>query len=357
MQHKLFRLHAFVFNWRHIFTEELVALVLVLFIFIAPASAAMRFQERSLYMNSTVPAATTSYTVGFRYMSPQPIGSVDMLFCVDPIPYHACVTPPGLDVSNATLGAQTGESNFAILSKSTNHIILSRTTSSIPTTSSSYKFDNIVNPTDTSQSFSIRLKSLSSSNGAGAQIDFGSVKGQVTDGLEIATQVPPMLIFCLAQEVNDNCAGTNDTYYTDMGTLNSNSTLKAQSQMAVGTNASGGFAITANGTPMSAATNVIDSPATPTESKPGTNQFGINLVENNDPIVGQNPEGDYANAIASPNYGIPNMYMYVPGDIVAFSPNVSLMKKFTVSYILNASPNLRAGVYTTTMTFIASGRF
>jgi len=357
MQHKLFRLHAFVFNWRHIFTEELIALVLVLFIFIAPASAAMRFQERGLYMNSTLPAVTTSYEISFRYMSPQPVGSVDMLFCVDPIPYHACVTPPGLDASNAILSTQTGESNFAILSKSTNHIVLSRATSSIPTTSSSYKFDNIVNPTDTSQSFSIRLKSLASSDGSGAQVDFGSVKGQVSNGIEIITQVPPMLIFCLAQEVEDNCSGTNDTFYTDMGSLSSRSTLKAESQMAVGTNASGGFAITANGTSMSAATNVISSPSTPTESMPGENQFGINLVENTDPAVGQDPEGEWANAIASPNYSIPNMYMYVPGDVVAYSPNVSLMKKFTVSYILNASPSLRAGVYTTTMTFIASGRF
>jgi len=357
MQHKLFRLHAFVFNWRHIFTEELIALVLVLFIFIAPASAAMRFQERSLYMNSTVPGATTSYTVGFRYMSPQPVGSVEMLFCVDPIPYHECVTPSGLNVSNAVLDTQTGESNFAILSKSTNRIILSRTTSSIPTTSSSYKFDNIINPTNTAQSFSVRLKSLTSSSGTGAQIDFGSVKGQVTDGVEISTQVPPMLIFCLAEVVNDNCAGTNDTFYTDMGALNSQSTLSAQSEMAVGTNASGGFAITANGTPMSAATNIIDSPSVPTASTPGKNQFGINLVENSNPAIGKNPEGEYANAIASPDYGVPNMYMYVPGDVVAYSPNVSLMKKFTVSYILNASPSLRAGVYTTTMTFIASGRF
>ena len=357
MRHTWVRLHTYIFNWRHIFPEELVALVLVLFIFIAPASAAMRFQDRGLYMNSTLPGMTTSYTISFRYMSPQPVGSVDMLFCVDPIPYHECVTPPGMNASNATLSSQTGETGFSILSKSTNHIVLSRAAGSNINSSSSYKFDNIVNPTDTSQSFSIRLKSLASADGTGAQIDFGSVKGQVTDGLEIQTQVPPMLIFCLAQEVDDNCTGTNDTYYTDMGSLNSTSTLTAQSQMAVGTNASGGFAITVNGTPMSAATNVIDSPSAPAKSTPGKNQFGINLVENIDPAIGRNPEGEWANAIASPNYATPDMYMYVPGDVVAFSPNVSLMKKFTVSYILNASPSLRAGVYTTTMTFIASGRF
>ena len=308
-------------------------------------------------MNSSVPGATTFYDVFFRYMSPDAVGSVDMLFCVDPIPYHDCVAPTGLDVSNATLTNQTGETGFSILSQNTNHIILSRAPGPNINSSSSYRFSNIINPTDTSQSFSIRLKSLASDNGSGPQIDFGSVKGEVTEGIEITTQVPPMLIFCLAEEVDDNCAGTNDTFYTDMGALDSKSTLFAQSQMAIGTNASGGFAITANGTPMSAATNVIDSPSTPTESIPGKNQFGFNLVENSEPSVGSNPEGDWANAIASPGYGIPNKFMYVPGDVVAYSPNVSLMKKFTVSYILNASPNLRAGVYTTTMSFIASGRF
>ncbi|MES2630639.1 MAG: hypothetical protein V4611_01660 [Patescibacteria group bacterium] len=357
MRHTWVRLHAFLFNWRHLYTEELVALVLVLFIFISPASAAMRLQERSLYINSSVPGATTSYTLGFRYMSPQAVGSLDLLFCVDPIPYHDCVTPPGLNASNAVLSEQTGETGFTIQSKSTNHIVLSRSPSPNINSTSSYKFDNIVNPTDTSQAFSIRIKSLASTDGTGAQIDFGSVRSQVTNGIFIETQVPPMLIFCLAQEVQDDCAGTNDTFYTDMGTLDSNSTLTAQSQMAVGTNATGGFAITVNGTSMSAATNVIDSPSTPTKSTPGKNQFGINLVENIEPGVGKDPEGEWANAVASLNYSTPNMYMYVPGDVVAYSPNVSLMKKFTVSYVLNASPNLRAGVYTTTLTFIASGRF
>lgn len=357
MQHKLFKFHAFVFNWRHIFTEEVVALFLVLLVFIAPVSASMRFQERGLYMQSSVPGAITSYTVSLRFMSPQPVGSVDMLFCVDPIPYHACVTPPDLNVSNAILTNQVGETGFAILSKDTNHIVLTRPPSMISSTGSSYTFSNVVNPTDTTQSFSIRLKSLASTDGTGPQIDFGSVKGEVTQGLVIQTQVPPMLIFCLAQEVQENCGSTNNTFYTDMGVLSSQSTLAAQSQMAVGTNASGGFAITANGTPMSAATNVIDSPSIPTQSTLGKNQFGINLVANSEPAIGNDPEGDWTNAIASPGYGIANKFMYVPGDVVAYSPNVSLMKKFTVSYILNASPGLRAGVYTTTMTFIASGRF
>lgn len=357
MQHLLLRFHAFVFTKRHFWSEEVLCLFLALFIFISPASAAMRFQDRSLYMNNTTPGATTSYTVSFRYMSPAVVGSVDMLFCIDPIPYHPCVTPPGLDVSNTTLTSQIGEAGYSILSKSTNHIVLTRAPSMVAANSSSYMFDNIVNPTDVDESFSIRLRSHATTDATGSQVDFGSVKGQVTTGITIETQVPPMLVFCLAGQVDDNCAGTDDNFYTDMGQLSAQSTLTAQSQMAVGTNASGGFAITANGTPPAAGTSVIDAPSAPTESKPGSNQFGMNLVANSDPDIGNDPEGTWANAVATPDYQQPNKYKFVNGDVVAYSPNVSLMKKFTVSYILNSRPDLRAGVYTTTITYIASGRF
>lgn len=358
MRHWWLRFHAFVFTKRHLLTEELVCLLLVLVVLIEPA-AALRMQNRSLYMNSTEPGVTTSYTVAFRYMSPVAVGSVDMLFCVDPIPYHACVSPPGLDVSGAVLIDQSGETGYTVQSRSGNHIVLSRPPS-LPGTNlvpSSYKIDNISNPTNTNQSFSIRLSTYASTDATGPQIDFGSVKGQVLDGLIIQTQVPPMLIFCVAEQVSENCSGTNDNYYTDMGELDAESTLTAQSQMAVGTNASGGFSITANGFPMSAGTNVIDSPTIPTESKKGTNQFGINLVANDAPVVGGNPEGEWANAVAAIDYSQPNRYKYVSGDEIAFSPNVSLMRKFTVSYVLNSSEDLRAGIYSTTINYIASGRF
>lgn len=310
-------------------------------------------------MQSTVPSATTSYTVSMRFMTPAPVGSVDMLFCVDPIPYQPCVTPPGLDVSNAVVSEQLGETGFSILSRTANHIVLTRPSAMISPLHplSSYKFDNIVNPSNTEQSFSIRLRSHSSLDASGPQIDFGSVKGQSTTSVTIETQVPPMLIFCVAEQVEEGCGDTSDNYYTDMGDLSPTSTLTAQSQMAVGTNASGGFAITANGTPPAAGMNVIDSPSVPTASKPGSNQFGINLVANNAPAVGNDPEGTWANAVPSADYSVPNQYKFVSGDVIAFSPNVSLMKKFTVSYILNSDPNLRAGVYSTTITYIASGRF
>jgi len=344
-----------------LWTEELIALLLVVLVFVSPTSAVIRFANRSLLMTSTVPSATTSYTISFQYTSPVAVGSVDLLFCEDPIPYLPCVPPPGLSVLNATLGTQTGETGFAIdpATHTSNHMTLTRTSATVPITSSmsSYRFDGVVNPADPTKAFAIRMRSHESLDASGPQIDVGSVRGQVTNSIYLETQVPPMLIFCLAQQVEENCTGTDDTYFKDMGELNSTSTVTAQSQMAVGTNASAGFVITANGDPPSAGTTTIDGMTTPTASRPGTNQFGINLVANTSPAIGENPQGPFTNAVPSAGYGVADQYKYVSGDTVAYSPNVSLMRKFTVSYVLNASPSLKPGVYSTTITFVASGRF
>ncbi len=358
MQHKLYTLRALAHNWRFVFTEEMLALLLVVFVFALPAGATTRLTERSLFMQSSEPGATTNYTISFNYMTPSPIGSIDLLFCVNPIPGEPCVMPAGLDISGATLSSQTGETGYSISTHTANHIVLSRLPSPVASgTAGSYTLSNIINPSDESEAFSIRLRTHALATTNGAHVDFGSVRGQVGEGITLETQVPPMLIFCLAEEVEDDCAGTNENYYKDMGELTADQTLVARSQMAVGTNATGGFAITAYGTPPTAGTNVISALSAPTPSQPGTNQFGINLVQNTLPAIGTDPEGTWLNAQPTSDYGQPNMYKYVPGDVVASSPNVSLMKKFTVSYILNASPTLKAGVYTTTISFVASGRF
>ena len=351
------RWHARTLLWHYFTLEVVVLVVLCVVVIAAPTGAAKRLQERSLYMNSTDAGDTTFYRLSFRYMSPDPVGSVELLFCQDPIPYLPCDLPPGMSAMGVSLGEQLGEAGYTITQQSAHRLLLSRTATAPVDDKSSYVLDGIVNPTNTDTAFAVRIKTFSSTNGTGPQVDFGSVRGQVTPGIILETQVPPMLIFCLAQEVYDNCAGTNEIYYADLGELSVDSTLTAHSQMAVGTNASAGFVIVAHGTPMSAGTSVIDALEEPTASQPGRNQFGINLVANTAPVVGADPQGDWANAVASPSYGQPDKYKFVPGDVVAYSPNVSLMKKFTVSYIVNASPDLRPGVYTTTVNFVATGRF
>lgn len=359
MNHKPFRLRVNSLHSVYGLVEVLAVIVVLLLVFVSPTSAAMRFQDRSLMIDDARPGATTTYTVSFRYMSPLPVGSVELLFCNDPIPHHDCVTPAGLDASNAQLDSQSGETGYSIGERSTNRIVLTRPSTVITSSgeASAYVFKNITNPISTKDAYSVRLKSHTSTNATGPQIDFGSVRAQVTDDIIIQTQVPPMLIFCVAEQVAMNCTDTNRRYYADMGELSARSTLAAQSQMAVGTNASGGFVVMAHGSSMASGTNVISGLRQPSESRPGSNQFGINLAHNGTPRVGLSPEGEWSNAVAAADYSIPDRYKYVPGDVVAHSPNVSLMRKFTVSYIVNSEQALHPGVYTTTITYIASGRF
>src|SRR5690606_38791025 len=122
--------------------------------------------------------------------------SFELLFCEDPIPYHPCDIPAGLDVSSVTLGQQTGETGFTISQQSSNRLVLSRT-STVPTSlsASAYFFDGVSNPTESDQAFAIRIKTFTSTDATGPQIDFGSVRGQITEAIVIQTQVPPMLIF------------------------------------------------------------------------------------------------------------------------------------------------------------------
>lgn len=345
------------------------AVLLLCFVMIAHSQATVvyRFLDRSLYINNSEPGATTSYKVSFTYNNedpgpPQTIGSVELLFCMDPIPrdpvYHPCVPPPGLNVSNATLSDQTGIDDFTILSKTTNRIVLTRSpTQFLANVPSSYTFDNIVNPNYNAKSYAIRLMNYASTDASGSFINLGSVMTQVNDAIFLETQVPPMLIFCMAGGVELNCTGTTGGNYVDMGDLSPTETLRATSQMAIGTNASGGYVVTVNGGTMASGSSVIKALATPTASAPGNNQFGLNLVANSSPAMGFDPDGPFTNASAASGYSTPNLFKYVDGDVVASASNVSLMRRFTMSYIVNAPPDLRAGVYTTTLTYICTGRF
>ncbi len=374
---RLKRLRVGLLPHRLILAQTLVLLACAFIIFESQASAVIRFNDRSLFINSSVPSATTSYKISFTYNNDSvyttTVGSIDLLFCLDPVPsetlsplnpvdHHPCVAPAGLDVSHAVLSSQTGETGFSILSESSNEIVLTRTPGAVSETPSTYTFSNIVNPTDTAYSFAIRMSDYPSTDASGTLINLGSVLSQVTNSIEIDTQVPPVLIFCVAGQVSSDCTQQLGGNATDFGDLFPDETSAATSQMAVATNAHSGFVITANGPTVEAGTHVIPALPIQTVSAPGNDQFGINLVANNDPLTGpigsdiQNNPGT-PTAFIMPSYNTPNQYMYHDGDIVAEGSGVNLGTIFTVTYIINDSPDLHPGVYSTTITYICSGRF
>jgi len=362
MKHKLKRgfswVHAGAVIWQRLWFDAAVILVLSISVLAVPTSASERFQQRSLFISDGgVAGAVASWTLSFTFVTPEPVGSVELKFCIDPIPYMPCDIPAGLNITNASLGSQVGETGWTITARDSQRLLLSRAPQTPTVATTVFRFDNITNPTYTDSAFSIRMKSFASTDGTGPLIDFGSVRSEINPAIQIETQVPPMLIFCMAEVVDDGCAGDNGVWYTDMGTFDPDHTLVARSQFAVGTNASRGFAVTVNGEPLAAGTNALPALTTPSPSTKGTNQFGINLRYNPDISWGADPTGSAANAFAASGYDVPDQFKFNSGDLIAYSTSVNLMEKFTVSYIANSAPNLQPGIYSTSITYIASGLF
>lgn len=342
---------------RLVLLQTLVVLIAGFMITPADATVVIRFQNRYLHILNSEPGVVTEYTVGLTYTTETTVGSLLMEFCTDPMHTEPCYVPDGLDLSGATLLEQTGVDDYTMTVIAPNKLLFSRTPSVVGQTPSTYKIGGIKNPNYNGRYFAIRLSDYASTDASGPIIDLGGVVSEITNSIIIETQVPPILIFCVAAQVSPDCSTTNGINYTDMGTLGPFDTLTASSQMAVGTNATAGYSIVVYGTPMQAGTSVIEPLTAPTPSFLGQNQFGINLVANTEPFVGQDPDGESTNAVVMPDYAMPNHFKFVDGDEVATAPNVSLVRRFTVSYIVNSAPDLRPGIYTTTLTYICTGRF
>lgn len=322
-----------------------------------PAEA-VRFQNRSLYINSSVPSAETFYTVTFTYPTVNNVGSVRMLFCNDPIPYLACDPPVGLDVSAAVLSFQSGQTGFTLSQQTQNTLIISRPPNPTSIQESKYTFTGIVNP-DVPQTFYVRLSSHASTNGTGSQIDFGSIASSTAQQLSLETQVPPILIFCTGKEIPAyECSEAEGPNYEDFGEPEPSDTMATQSQMLAYTNARGGYSITYTG--RSLTSGIYEIPAIvgdSEESVPGKAQFGINLAVNTDPDIGEAPVGPASNTFVNPDYTEPNKFQFNIGETLVTSNFVTLNRKYTVSYIINFPPDQPVGVYNTTVTFICTGNF
>lgn len=113
------------------------------------------------------------------------IGSIMFLYCTSAsgsdgdTSESTCTAPAGLDVTSATLGAEgsnaTGFSKDTTNS-TTNKFILTKGTPAAPTAGSlSYRLDGVINPSATSETFFVRIKTYSTSAATGTPTDTGTV--------------------------------------------------------------------------------------------------------------------------------------------------------------------------------------
>lgn len=346
-----------------------ISIVAALVWVIAQPAQAEKFTNRGMYINSARASDSTYYIISFQYASAAAVGSVKMEFCTSPIPSLPCTPPPGLNVAGSSLAAQSGTTGFTKTSPADNIIVLSRTASSPGAGLSSYRFDNVINPDGSGYTdypnepieertnFYVRLTSHASNDGTGPLIDFGSVANTITPEIGLITQVPPVLIFCVAGVIHDDLCEDTEGYDVDFGEFNANETFYTSSEMIARTNAYYGYSISVYGNTMTSGIRSIPAITSPTQSLVGVGQFGINLVNNTYPDTGVDPSGPGINAVVNPQYELADQYLYNNGDVLVTSTGVTRLRKFTTSYIINVPEDQDPGVYSTTLTYICLAGF
>jgi hypothetical protein len=138
----------------------------------------------------------------------------------------------------------------------------------------------------------------------------------------------------------------------DLGILDGSITGQAAANFSVRNYLSNGYIVTVRGsTPTTSAGSghALPGLASPTGSSPGTEQFGVNLATNTNPPIGnepvQIPDNTYSYGSATADYASPNLFKFVDGDTIAFSPKSSGQTNYSLSMMANVARTTPAGQY------------
>jgi hypothetical protein len=325
---------------------------------IPSSSQALHIQNHSVRVSTALVNATASHNFQFDYPSTSVVGSIVFQYCDNgALVSLPCNAPSGLDVSSANLVSQTGNTGFSIDagSSTTSKIVLTRAAAPGVAVTSTYNFDNIVNPSTANATTYVRISTYTSTDGTGPYNDDGGVAFATVNPFEVGAFVPPFLQLCVGITVSNDCSSISGDS-VDLGILSSHATRPATSQFSAGTNSITGYNIFSLGTTMTSGNNIIPAINPAAASQVGTSQFGLNLKANTNPAVGQEPQGA-GTAVPQPGYNIPNLFKFQNGDNIAASNLPTDYSKMTVSYVVNVSSGQPFGVYSTTITYLGVAQF
>lgn len=137
----------------------------------------------------------------------------------------------------------------------------------------------------------------------------------------------------------------------DMGVLDISSTGAVTATFTVRNYLSSGYVVRLNGqTPTdSVSGHSLDAMSSAAASTPGTEQFGVNLVDNGNPDIGSNPaqvpDSSYSFGTAIAGYDTSNLFKFVDGDTIAMSPKSSGQTNYALSIIANVARSTPSGQY------------
>lgn len=347
-------------NIRRSAAAAMLALILLLWLGpLAFRANASQLPGRELKISDSSINATATYKFSFDVVSSSNIGSILFQFCSNtPLVDEPCTPAPGPDLSAAVLTGQTGETGFTKytgVGLPTNVILLTRPTTSAVPGFASYEFGNVVNSPNRG-SFYVRVETFASDNGSGPHTDYGGIAYSIDMPVQVSVKVPPYLLFCDGLVISGYDCSTASGSYINFGELSANQAKTGTTDIVVATNAKFGYSLSVYGTTMQSGVHAISAISGLDVSRPGTSQFGLNLVGNADPNVGDDPQGPGA-GVPTADYSAPNRYKFVSGDTIASSSGADAYRKYTVSYIVNVPSGQSPGIYVSTLTYIALATF
>jgi hypothetical protein len=375
--------------------------------------------SREIRMATSAASATdVTYLVRVTTPSNSNIGGMVIDFCSNsPIIGDSCTAPTGFDINEAglALANQTGITDFAIdAATDANTLILARTAAMFNAGTLTLELgstggtDGVTNPNTSNATFYARILTYTTTAGAqgyapatpGAEpplVHAGGVALSTADEITIQSKVQERLTFCVyTSAVNyANCtvSTTNPVVLGDTnGVLDPGSNyVSKDTKYNVSTNASNGVTIRAKGATLTSGSFTISAiGATPATSSVGSEQFGFCTyrdigggttgltptagkydgdvgggVNCEDTAQGQNGDGtaDFAFDLstacgataANANFGEGNLSCRY-GDAIA-AKTAGNMSTGIIAFIGNISNTTEPGIYTTTMTFVATGNY
>jgi len=372
----------------------LLLILLFLPIRLVDASSPDELISRSLTVTSSANGLITSDIAGnpaaagsggngaetgetFSFILPQTgnVGSIDFLYCTTPLPGTSCTAPTGLSTSNVhAVQAQTnwaGGTSFSVSSVTSNEIKISQaspvnqTNTSTPVilTFGGLSNDYITNPTTSNTTFFVRI-SLYSDNAFTNEVDQGTVASSTATQINLTAKVQEELAFSVGTTyVSPNsptCTPFNDAGALQLGdsngVLSASQAYFANSYFRVSTNATHGLVIEYSGNTLTSGSNNITAiGTTEATSTPGSPQFGLgmDLTDPDNSFTYLTPTANYGlGGAGTPEFAFSAASTTSPVPL-ATSNGIIVCDTGSVRYIGNIAYSTPAGIYNTTITYIA----
>ncbi|HEX8182547.1 MAG TPA: hypothetical protein VF575_03005 [Candidatus Saccharimonadales bacterium] len=342
----------------------------------ATASAYGALTNRSILMSSTASAATNvAYSVSFTTVTDnQNIGSVVVEFCSNsPIIGDSCSIASGFDTNYASLSLNNVTGNITGLSINTaqgtstsNRVVLTRTPGAVANGPVSFTLGNgttngLTNPANDNTTFYARILTFSSTTGSGSEtldsLDAGGIALSTANQLNVTAKVQETLTFCVYTGADCAAGGTGIALGDTNGVLlNTSTTYTGNAYYDVASNSFGGVSVKIKGDTLKSGSFSISphgNACTQDSTVGSEEQFGLRIS-----ALGTDQLATAPFDCATGFHGFdPTFTNTLYGQEIGKTSGPNDVSGSTIEFAAKSAGTTEAGVYTTTLTLIATATY